>query len=58
MTISLPPDMLAELDRLRKKEHRTRSEQIEALRCYTRAVRLAMNVPAKIQPITRNCSAA
>ena len=34
-TISLPPAMLAELERVRKAEHRTRSELLrEALRTY------------------------
>jgi predicted transcriptional regulator len=35
LTISLPPDMLKELERFRKREHRTRSELMrEALRRY------------------------
>jgi len=35
LTISLPPAMLAELERVRKAEHRTRSELLrEALRTY------------------------
>lgn len=35
ITISLPPAMLKELERLRKHEHRTRSELMrEALRSY------------------------
>lgn len=34
-SISLPPEMAAELEEIRKKEHRTRSELIrEALRRY------------------------
>lgn len=37
-TISIPPEMAAELEAIRKKEHRTRSELIrEALRRYIRA---------------------
>ncbi len=37
-TISLPPEMAAELEETRKKEHRTRSELIrEALRRYVSA---------------------
>lgn len=35
LTISLPPAMLKELERVRKQEHRTRSELMrEALRAY------------------------
>ncbi len=35
LTISLPPAMLAQLERVRKAEHRTRSELLrEALRTY------------------------
>jgi len=35
LTISLPPEMLDELERVRREEHRTRSELIrEALRVY------------------------
>lgn len=35
MTISLPPAMVKELERVRKAEHRTRSELVrEALRTY------------------------
>jgi metal-responsive CopG/Arc/MetJ family transcriptional regulator len=38
-TISLPPEMLAELERVRRQEHRTRSELIrEALRRYLEGV--------------------
>jgi Arc/MetJ-type ribon-helix-helix transcriptional regulator len=34
-SVSLPPDMAAELERVRKQEHRTRSELVrEALRRY------------------------
>jgi metal-responsive CopG/Arc/MetJ family transcriptional regulator len=37
-TISLPPEMAAELEDIRKKEHRTRSELLrEALRRYASA---------------------
>jgi predicted transcriptional regulator len=35
VTISLPAEMLEELDRLREREHRSRSELLrEAFRCY------------------------
>lgn len=38
-SISLPPKMAAELERVRRNEHRTRSELVrEALRHYMRAV--------------------
>ncbi len=43
MTISLPPEMVKEVDRVRRKEGRTRSELMrEALRVY---VRSTANVP-------------
>ena len=36
-SVSLPPEMAAELERVRKHEHRTRSELVrEALRSYIR----------------------
>lgn len=36
-TVSLPPDMADEVERVRRKEHRTRSELVrEALRHYMR----------------------
>ncbi len=35
MTISLPPGMVRQMERVRKREHRTRSELVrEALRAY------------------------
>ena len=38
-SISLPPEMAAELEEIRKKEHRTRSELLrEALRRYVSAM--------------------
>lgn len=37
-SVSLPPEMVKELERVRKTEHRTRSELVrEALRTYMRA---------------------
>ncbi|MBI4589623.1 MAG: ribbon-helix-helix protein, CopG family [Candidatus Rokubacteria bacterium] len=40
MTISLPPAMIREVEKVRKAEHRTRSELIrEALRVYLNRVR-------------------
>ncbi len=43
-SISVPPEMAAELEELRKKEHRTRSELLrEALRRYISAERSVPN---------------
>jgi len=54
MTISLPPQMLEEFERVRKTEQRTRSELVrEALRLYfnpglaARIARLPVYVPTK-----------
>ena len=54
MTISLPPKMLADFERVRKAEQRTRSELVrEALRLYfnpelaARIARLPVYVPTK-----------
>ncbi len=48
LSISLPPQMADELDRVRGKEHRTRSELVrEALRHYIRAAD-ARNVKQRI----------
>lgn len=44
-SISLPPEMAEELEKIRKKEHRTRSELLrEALRRYISA--RSQDVPA------------
>lgn len=41
MTISVPPEMAAQIEEIRKKEHRTRSELLrEALRRYIAGVEL------------------
>ena len=47
MTVSLPPKMVREVERIRKAEHRTRSELIrEALRHYfNRAKGLPVHTP-------------
>ena len=46
VTISLPPAMVDELDRVRKREHRTRSELMrEALRHYTTASERMLRIP-------------
>jgi metal-responsive CopG/Arc/MetJ family transcriptional regulator len=38
MTVSLPPEMIEQVERVRKTEHRTRSELVrEALRTYIAA---------------------
>ena len=54
ITISLPPAMASELERVRKAEHRTQSELVrEALRLYfnpdlaVRIARLPVYVPTK-----------
>ena len=49
MTISLPRQMIHEVERLRKTEHRTRSELIrEALRVYmTRARSVSIYTPTR-----------
>lgn len=60
MTISLPPKMVDELDRVRRREHRTRSELLrEALRRYMaavrrrRAVRVEEALPDEIEAIRK-----
>jgi predicted transcriptional regulator len=46
MTVSLPPEMMREVDRIRRKEGRTRSELIrEALRRYSKIDQLPMYKP-------------
>jgi metal-responsive CopG/Arc/MetJ family transcriptional regulator len=46
-SVSLPPDMLIEIDRVRKDEHRTRSELIrEALRRYVNVRDGTRSVPS------------
>lgn len=46
MTVSLPRKMLQEVDTIRKKEHRTRSELVrEALRVYMGARTLPVYTP-------------
>ena len=54
MTISLPPEMMKEVERVRKTEHRSRSEVMrEALRLYfnpelaARIARLPVYTPTK-----------
>ena len=46
VTISLPPPMVEELDRVRQREHRTRSELVrEALRQYVAASERMRRIP-------------
>lgn len=50
MTISLPPEMLEEFERVRKAEQRTRSELVrEALRTYMRMRALPAYTPTKAE---------
>jgi len=59
LTISLPPAMLAQLERVRKAEHRTRSELLrEALRTYfsIRVPEIAAT-PAELRAIRRGRAA-
>lgn len=59
LTISLPPQMLDELERVRKEEHRTRSELMrEALRTYFSS-RIAEHAPtaAELRAIRRGRAA-
>ena len=49
MTISLPPGMVQQMERVRKREHRTRSELVrEALRSYLED-RFPVVVPTKAE---------
>lgn len=49
MTISLPPAMVRQMERVRKREHRTRSELVrEALRAYLED-RFPVVVPTKAE---------
>ena len=49
MTISLPPGMVQQVERVRKREHRTRSELVrEALRAYLED-RFPVVVPTKAE---------
>jgi len=49
-TISLPPEMLREVERARKAEHRTRSELVrEAIRTYLAMRRLPTYTPTRAE---------
>ena len=48
VTISLPPKMVDELDRVRRQEHRTRSELLrEALRHYMTTAGTSKTIPVE-----------
>jgi metal-responsive CopG/Arc/MetJ family transcriptional regulator len=48
ITVSLPPKMVDELDRVRRNEHRTRSELLrEALRSYMASAGTSRSVPVE-----------
>ena len=60
VTVSLPPKMVDELDRIRHRQHRTRSELLrEALRHYmagataVNAVRVVPALPDEIEAMRR-----
>ncbi len=55
LTISLPPAMLRQIERVRKAEHRTRSELVrEALRRYFSAeIRTVAPTPRELRAIQR-----
>ena len=54
MTVSLPPAMIEEVERVRKAEHRTRSELVrEALRTYLGAGRSYLPTVAERRAIER-----
>ena len=48
VTISLPPQLMAELDRVREREHRTRSEILrDALRRYITVAERGRMIPVE-----------
>jgi len=60
VTVSLPPQLVAELDRMREREHRTRSEILrEALRRYItvaerdRVIPIEEALPEEIEAMRR-----
>ena len=59
LTISLPPAMLEEVERVRKHEHRTRSELMrEALRAYfSKRIPEAVPTTAELRAIRRGRAA-
>ena|SRR5713101_1106298 len=58
MTVSLPPEMIREVEAVRKAEHRTRSELIrEALRTYFNVRRTYTPTAAELRAIGRGRAA-
>jgi len=60
ITISLPPEMLKQVEKTMRSEHRTRSELVrEALRTYVSVRRFAEEVPtpAELRAIRRGRAA-
>jgi predicted transcriptional regulator len=59
LTISLPPAMLDEIERVRKREHRTRSELMrEALRSYfSRRIPEVQPTQAELRAVRRGRAA-
>jgi metal-responsive CopG/Arc/MetJ family transcriptional regulator len=58
ITISLPPEMVKDMERVRKAEHRTRSELVrEALRTYFTAGRSYTPTSAELRKIEKGRAA-
>lgn len=58
MTVSLPPEMIKEVEQVRKAEHRTRSELIrEALRTYFSIRRVYAPTRAELRAIEKGRAA-
>lgn len=57
MTVSLPPEMVEQFEKVRKSEHRTRSELVrEALRTYFSRFRIVEPTKAELAAIRRGRS--
>lgn len=58
MTVSMPPEILDEVERVRKRDHRTRSELVrEALRAYLGLARPYVPTPSEMRAIERGRAA-
>lgn len=58
MTVSLPPEMIEQVEEVRKTEHRTRSELVrEALRTYFATARTYTPTAAEVRAIERGRAA-
>lgn len=58
MTVSIPPEMIKEVERVRKREHRTRSELVrEALRTYFTLSRTYTPTPVELRAIEKGRAA-